>query len=633
MRTLIICAGLAGVGKTTHIESLVKKIPNSVYVDKDTICNAMMQDQEDKSWDTKHFKDNVRIQSYRVMTAIAKSNLTQEKTVILEGNFGDKLMLPLMQDLLKDLQDVTVKVIYFHCRGDQQLYRLWERGESRNAAKLVEGSFLPYRLESIKQHLPHLAQVPHLMVDTEQEVEPNVDAIIKYVPQPTVGIDSYNEAFVAALTYDQAMQGAAEFSQLLIRTKCPASREGEIIPSSKDFTQQAKKFSALPLAKQQDEFTPFEIARDFRRNVEIDFYFAQAKALIESADTSQDPYFLQKLSFAYLQKGLHKEAQAFLSQAHMLATEVRDVSPLFMARQTQIQGPLLREQGADPSDAIAVLKEGLVQCEKSTPDQAESFNLVKINLLRDLALCHLKAKDFAQALAVFKLCLETAQQTGFKLFCLPVRNYVALATTRLAEQRQNEGAHEEAKRLAEESTALFAKVNEQYREYSAFYQSLHDEDVLKDCQDWASHVFHFGISNCDKGLFKEAVEQLLAAKELRTALNLKGQLNNRVAEVCEWLAKAYSGLNDFVNASKYAEQALDIYQYKLQTPDKAAMERVVKIISAFPLDRARQDASVTGLGMFRVAAEPAQKPATKPIVDALVVEEKDKLPGSTVPTA
>lgn len=231
MKTLILCLGLEGAGKSTHVRSLVERIPNAICFDEKDIYEVLIQNQEDKTRDTTH----VKIQSYAVMGAMAGLNLALglDRTVIVEANFGDKLIPQLLQNFLGEHQDVTIKVIYFHCSGKEQLHRLRKRNEPHDDEKLAAENFIRYRIHEIEQHLLHLVQIPHLVVDTEVDLAANVKAIIDYFPQPAEvsAVKPVVEA-LTALTEQQAMQGAAGFSKLLVSLQCVTSLPREQVAAS-----------------------------------------------------------------------------------------------------------------------------------------------------------------------------------------------------------------------------------------------------------------------------------------------------------------------------------------------------------------------------------------------------------------
>ena len=223
-KILIISAGLAGVGKTTHLKALSKEIANSVYLDKDVICSALLQGQ---AYFSDYYNQYVKNQSYEVMLQLARENLEENKVVILDGYFGDKLSSQRVKDLLS-LPNVITKIVYFHCSGDTQFKRLQERGDYRDAEKIANGKFGSYRQEHIKKHLMELSNVPHLIIDTERDValKANVENVLRYLQLPIPSIQTGlidKHSFI--LTENEAMQGVAGFRSLLKKIKPNSSLE------------------------------------------------------------------------------------------------------------------------------------------------------------------------------------------------------------------------------------------------------------------------------------------------------------------------------------------------------------------------------------------------------------------------
>lgn len=214
-KILVISTGLAGVGKTTHLKALSAEIANSVYLDKDVINLALLQGQE---YFSDHYNRYVRMQSYEVMLQLAKDNLKQNKVVILDGYFGDKLSLPLFKDYLSSL-DFTTKILYFHCSGDKQLERLQQRGDKRDKEKLEQGKFKPYRQKEINRHLAELIERQHITINTEntQDLKKNIETIQQYLLEtPPFNNRISLLANTISFTEAETMQGTAGFNAMLL---------------------------------------------------------------------------------------------------------------------------------------------------------------------------------------------------------------------------------------------------------------------------------------------------------------------------------------------------------------------------------------------------------------------------------
>lgn len=184
-KILLISCGLAGTGKSTHLNLLKTRISNAVHIDKDTISDALMPEGVDLSSPAyKAVKDKV----YDTMLKLADLNLKENRVVILEGYFGNKLTSPLLKNYLNSPHFET-KIVYFYCSGPKQKARLEARAAQdpiaklRDKDKLDPGKFDIYRNDHLNQHNRELSQVPHLVVDTENDadLEKNIDKIIDYL--------------------------------------------------------------------------------------------------------------------------------------------------------------------------------------------------------------------------------------------------------------------------------------------------------------------------------------------------------------------------------------------------------------------------------------------------------------------
>lgn len=184
-KVLLISCGLAGTGKSTHLNLLKTRISNAVHIDKDTISDALMPEGVDLSSPAyKAIKDKV----YDTMLKLADLNLAENRLVILEGYFGNKLTSPLLKNYLNS-PNFETKIIYFYCSAAKQKARLEARAaldpiaKLRDKDKLDPGKFDAYRRDHINQHNRELAQVPHLVVDTENDadLEHNIHKIVDYI--------------------------------------------------------------------------------------------------------------------------------------------------------------------------------------------------------------------------------------------------------------------------------------------------------------------------------------------------------------------------------------------------------------------------------------------------------------------
>lgn len=218
-KVLIISTGLAGVGKSKHINALKNRLSNSVHIDKDTISAALMPNGVDlASPEYKAIKDRV----YDVMLRLVDLNVQQKNSVILEGYFGPKLTSPLLKNYLMS-KNFETKVLYFHCSGAKQKERLMARASTdpeakiRDKDKLDPEKFDKYRLEHVTQHMTELSQVPHLLIDTEKEedLDKNIEKIIQFIEAPNNPEFDLKEKTNKRLTIGEAMLDAKTFKTFL----------------------------------------------------------------------------------------------------------------------------------------------------------------------------------------------------------------------------------------------------------------------------------------------------------------------------------------------------------------------------------------------------------------------------------
>src|SRR3990167_5147292 len=212
---LILGTGLAGVGKTTHLKALAELIPDSLYLGKDDI-NLELGQGFDASSD--YYKRTISSLTYRLMMERANSVLAEGKVVICDGYFGDKLT---STPILEQFQNgkCLVKVIYFHCSGNKQQWRLEKRGSERDRDK--EGSrFAPYRKQHLENHVRELSQIPYQVIDAENDsdLSTNVQTILKYLACESM----QDYCFISRpcqLSIDESMLETAQFTKILDRHK------------------------------------------------------------------------------------------------------------------------------------------------------------------------------------------------------------------------------------------------------------------------------------------------------------------------------------------------------------------------------------------------------------------------------
>ena len=182
-QTLLLGCGLPAVGKTTVLRRLQRCSRGCFYMDKDTINAALLGSHD---YFSEYYDKHVRCQTYAVMFSLARDNLQNgTELIVLDGQFGDKFLAPLIQTPLQELQRETgcsVRLIYFHCSTQSQLARMRARAAPRDAGKYE--AFDALRAQMLEVHERELAGVPHLRLDTDALDEQRcVEAIQQYIGQ------------------------------------------------------------------------------------------------------------------------------------------------------------------------------------------------------------------------------------------------------------------------------------------------------------------------------------------------------------------------------------------------------------------------------------------------------------------
>jgi predicted kinase len=180
-KVLLIGSGLSGVGKTTILKQLNSKLLNSCYFSKNLLNDTLLQEKKElpDRYNRDYYKKYVAKQSYDIMLDLAIDNLKDSnRVVILDGYFGDKIGNPMFKKLF-DLENVNVKIIYFQCSFEIEKSRLRKRDELRDREKLLV--FDQYHQEHLKSHNDTLSNFECLIINTEEDMDENIDKIITYI--------------------------------------------------------------------------------------------------------------------------------------------------------------------------------------------------------------------------------------------------------------------------------------------------------------------------------------------------------------------------------------------------------------------------------------------------------------------
>lgn len=213
--TIILAAGLAGVGKTTHLKRFAEMMGDScVYLEKDEVNLRVFGQAFDP--DSEYYRTVVAPQTYQLLVDEAKRYALAGKTVILDGYFGNKLVSHPVIELLSD-SVFDVRVIYFHCSAEKQRLRLTERASVRDCDKEGE-RFLPYRRAHMTAHVINLIQATHLFIDTEEDLalERNIEEINRHIGSPITSSLCLGKVD-CDLTEEEACYPAEGFKRVLAR--------------------------------------------------------------------------------------------------------------------------------------------------------------------------------------------------------------------------------------------------------------------------------------------------------------------------------------------------------------------------------------------------------------------------------
>src|SRR3989344_2616186 len=168
-KVAVISSGLPGVGKSTLLKELSKRISNSIYLDKDTVAPALLTGQKDSSYFSDYYYKYVRNQTYEAMFAIAEDNCKNGYHVVLiDGFLGDKLSSHLVQNFLQSPYSEK-RVVYFYCSQEVNKERIIVRGEIRDRQKLID--FSEYYRKTLAIHEKELEGFSYLSINTEDDQE------------------------------------------------------------------------------------------------------------------------------------------------------------------------------------------------------------------------------------------------------------------------------------------------------------------------------------------------------------------------------------------------------------------------------------------------------------------------------
>ena len=170
---LVAFFGVPGVGKTTMAEAVLSRTYAS-YVNKDRIAMAFTNDVEGE-----FYKKTVAPASYRILWDLARDNLSRGQSVFLESPFNNLLRGERDENLDRISRETSsfLKLICCTAPNDVVKARIIQRAEPRDKWKLDN-----WDAYIAKAHV-HRVQVPHITINTTDNVRTNVDRVLSYLAE------------------------------------------------------------------------------------------------------------------------------------------------------------------------------------------------------------------------------------------------------------------------------------------------------------------------------------------------------------------------------------------------------------------------------------------------------------------
>lgn len=210
--TIVIFMGLAGSGKRTIIDELMKQI-SVTKIEKDIVSDNLLDGQDHTSDAYAMVAPNI----YQVMSSVALDNLRENDSVaILQGYYGDKLTKPKIKELLENTQ-YNIKLVYVHCSAATQLERIEQRALARDDDKRGE-KYGDYRSKHIRNHLQNIVAVdgPVLLLDTdESSAAINAQKVLDFMRRPQESLKVKETPYSIDITKEDAYSGLETFKRML----------------------------------------------------------------------------------------------------------------------------------------------------------------------------------------------------------------------------------------------------------------------------------------------------------------------------------------------------------------------------------------------------------------------------------
>lgn len=196
--TLILVAGVSASGKTTLSRELSRMVYDVAPIDKDTINEAFLATHSESDIgvlvyrfsgatlprDHKHYRHNVRFQSYNAMLGLAMDLLRVGKHPLLDGNYTKEIRHGYIDEIvIPFFEGIPHRRKLIFCYADEETIRrrLVERGSSRDKAKLESEETWRIFLEEEPILPPELEGYDHVKIDTTKPLDVNVLLAIEYL--------------------------------------------------------------------------------------------------------------------------------------------------------------------------------------------------------------------------------------------------------------------------------------------------------------------------------------------------------------------------------------------------------------------------------------------------------------------
>lgn len=195
MQKVVFFVGVAGTGKTTVAEKVVKEIP-AAFLDRDTVGGRFVEaflkkeglDPDDR--DSHFYKEHLRDLEYDATKDICIENIRVGQNVFMISPFTAELksnewIEEVLQTAGKTKDDVDVKVVVVTLDDiDQQKARIEGRGTERDTWKLENWQSYETRVNFVPEINWHISEDDILIFDNSGDLtEKKVKTLIDFIGQ------------------------------------------------------------------------------------------------------------------------------------------------------------------------------------------------------------------------------------------------------------------------------------------------------------------------------------------------------------------------------------------------------------------------------------------------------------------